>query len=181
VLVADRLRQSFGNADIGSSIWRQRRTALLERATDGMAAVLIRIFLAFSAFLLLVCIAPGAPKPNEPKQCPVPGYDLEAIEAALQKAASCEESKDTFEACSRESGADIRLGTAVISRCEGDFLNKLNASQKRAYKQKRNRCRHKYQREAGTMYRSFEVKCEASVAQSYSRRFLSASETKKRK
>src|SRR6516162_11141417 len=115
-----------------------------------MAAVLIRIFLAFLTFLLLVCIAPGAPRSDEPKGCPVTGHDSEAIEAALQKAASCEESMDTFEACSYESSGDIRLGEAVISRCQGDFLNKLNASQKRAYEQKLKRCWRKYRREAGT-------------------------------
>src|SRR5215510_4596722 len=119
-----------------SSILRQRRTTVFERPTDGMAAVLVRIFLAFSAFLLLVCIAPGAPKPNEPKECPVTGRDLEAIEAAIQKAVSCEESMETFQACAYAASGDVPLGQAVIRKCEGDFMNKLNANQKHAYEQK---------------------------------------------
>jgi hypothetical protein len=161
-----------------SSILRQRRRTLLERPTDGMAVMLIRIFLAFAAFLLLVCIAPGAPKPSKPKECPVTGPELEAIETALQKAASCEESMDTFEACARGTRVDVTLGRAVISRCESDFLNKLNASQKWAYKKKLERCGR---REPGTMYRSFEANCAAGVARAYSRRFLNPSGTKKRK
>jgi len=164
-----------------SSILRQRRTTVFERPTDGMAAVLVRIFLAFSAFLLLVCIAPGAPKPNEPKECPVTGRDLEAIEAAIQKAVSCEESMETFQACAYAASGDVPLGQAVIRKCEGDFMNKLNASQKRAYEQKLKRCWRKYRREAGTMYRSFEAMCAAGVAQAYSRSFLNPSETKKPK
>jgi hypothetical protein len=146
-----------------------------------MTVMLIRIFLAFAALLLLVSIAPGAPKPSEPKECPVTGRGLEAIETALQKAASCEESMDSFQACAYEASGDVALGQAVISRCEGDFLNKLNASQKWAYEQKLKRCWRKYRREPGTMYRSFEAMCAAGVARAYSRRFLNPSGTKKRK
>src|SRR5215470_15628703 len=124
-----------------------------------MAAVLSRIFLAFSAFLLLVCIAPGASNPNEAKVCPVPGYEWEAKKAALQKAASCDESIHTFHACSTNTSSDVQLGEAVISRCESDFLNKLNATQKRAYEQKLKRCWRKHRRKAGTLYRSFEAMC----------------------
>ena len=143
--------------------------------------MLIRIFLAFLAFLLLVCIAPGAPKPNEPNVCPVPGYDWDAKKAALQKAASCDESILTFYACSSGTSSDVQLGEAVISRCEGDFLNKLNASQRRAYEQKKNRCSQKFEREAGTLNRSRGAMCAAAVAQRYSRHFMNASETRKRK
>ena len=138
-----------------------------------------RMFLAFSAFLLVVCVALGAPKPSEPKECAVTERDLEAIEAALQKAASCEELIVTFQACAYGASGDVRLGQAVISKCEGDFLNTLNARQKRAYEQKLQRCWRKYRRESGTMYRSFEAMCAATVAHAYSRRFLRASGAKK--
>jgi hypothetical protein len=137
-----------------------------------MVVMFIRMFLA--------SIAPGAPKPSEPKECPVTEHDLEAIEAAIQKAASWEESMDTFQACAYVASGDVPLGQAVISKCEGDFLNKLNASQKRAYEQELRRCWRKYRRESGTMYRSFEAMCAAAVAQAYSRRFLRASGAKTR-
>jgi hypothetical protein len=70
------------------------------------------------------------------------------------------------------ASGDVPLGQAVIRKCEGDFLKKLNARQKRAYENEVKRCWRKYRREAGTMYRSFEAMCAAAVAQSYSRRFL---------
>jgi hypothetical protein len=85
-----------------------------------MVVMFIRMFLA--------SIAPGAPKPSEPKECPVTEHDLEAIEAAIQKAASWEESMDTFQACAYVASGDVPLGQAVISKCEGGFLNRLNGS-----------------------------------------------------
>jgi hypothetical protein len=146
-----------------------------------MAAMFIRMFWTFSAFLLLACIALGAPKPRAAKECPVTEHGPEAIETAIEKAASCEESMDTFEACAYVTTGDVPLGQAVISKCEGDFLNKLDASQKRAYEQELKRCWRKYRRESGTMYRSFEAMCAAAVAQAYYRRFVTISGAKKRK
>jgi len=150
-------------------------------SSQWMVAMFIRVFLAFSALVLLVYIAPAAPKPSEPKECPVTGRDLEAIEAALQEAASCEKSVATFEACSYGASGDVALGRVVVSKCEGDFLNKLSARQKRAYGQKLKRCWLKYRHQSGTMYRSFEAMCAAAVAQTYSRRFLRASGVKRKK
>ena len=145
-------------------------------SSQRMVAMFIRVFLAFSALLLLVCIAPAAPK-----ECPVTERDLEVIEAALQEAASCEKSVATFDACSYGASGDVALGRVVISKCEGDFLNKLSARQKRAYGQKLKRCWLKYRHQSGTMYRSFEAMCAAAVAQTYSRRFLRASGVKRKK
>jgi hypothetical protein len=134
--------------------------------------MLIRMSLGLSAFLLLASTALGAPKPREPKQCPVAEHSLDAIETAIAIAASCEDSMDTFQACAYVASGDVPLGQAVISKCEGDFLHKLSAGQKRAYEQEIKRCWRKYRRELGTMYRSFEAMCAAAVAQAYSRRFL---------
>jgi hypothetical protein len=144
-----------------------------------MAAMLTRVSLAVSAILPLTFIVLGAPKPSEPKECPVTEHSLEAIELAIAKSASCKESLDIFEACAYGASGDVPLGQAVISKCENDFLDKLNARQKRAYKRKVDRCWRKYRREAGTMYRSFEAMCAADVAQAYSRRFPGAGRTKK--
>jgi len=145
-------------------------------SSQRMVVMFIRMFWAFSALLLLVCIAPAAPN-----ECPVTERDLEAIEAALQKAASCKTSVATFEACSYGASGDVALARVVIGKCEDDFLNKVSARQKRAYDHKLKRCWRKYRDQSGTMYRSFEAMCAAAVAQRYSRRFLMASGVKRKK
>jgi hypothetical protein len=132
----------------------------------------IRLSLAISALLLLGSIALAAPKPSTPNECPVTELSLDVIEAAIEKAASCEQSMDIFQACAYGASGDVALGQAVIGKCEGDFLGRLNASQKRGYEQEIKRCWRKYRREGGTMYRSFEAMCAAAVAQAYSRRFM---------
>jgi hypothetical protein len=48
----------------------------------------IRLALAISALLLLAPVALAAPKPSTPKECPVTEHSLDAIEAAIEKAAS---------------------------------------------------------------------------------------------
>jgi hypothetical protein len=121
---------------------------------------------------LFASVALAAPKSSDPKQCPVTEHSLDAIEAAIDQAASCRESMDIFL---------VPLGQAVIRKCEGDFLNKLNAHQKRAYENEIKRCWRKYRQESGTMYPSFEAMCAAAVAQAYSRRFLGLARAKRRK
>ena len=75
-----------------------------------------------------------------------------------------------FEACQRGSSGDIRLGEIVIAKCEGAFLSKLSKLERSAYDRKIKACWHKYAKESGTMYRSFEAFCAAGVAQTYARR-----------
>ena len=94
--------------------------------------MLIRMSLAFSTVLLPACIAVGAPKPSEQKECPVAEHSLDAIEASIAKAASCRESMEIFQACAYGASGDVPLGGAVIGKCEGDFLTKLNAKEKHA-------------------------------------------------
>jgi hypothetical protein len=96
-----------------------------------------RLSLAISAFALLASVALAAPKPSTPKECPVTEHSLDAIEAAIAKAASCEQSMDIFEACAYGASGDVALGQAAIGKCEGDFLNKLNTSQKRTYEEQK--------------------------------------------
>jgi hypothetical protein len=146
-----------------------------------MRTGLIPRSLGLSTFLLLGSIALAAPKPSAPKECPVTEHSLDAIEAAIAKAVSCEQSMDIFQACADVASGDVPLARAVIGKCEGDFLNKLNASQKRAYEQESKRCWRKYRREMGTMYRSFEAMCAAGVAQAYSRRFMRTGGAKQHK
>jgi hypothetical protein len=148
---------------------------------ESLAAMLIRSALVISTLLLLASVALAAPKPSTPKECPVTEHSLDTIEAAIAKAASCEESMDTFQACAYVASGDVPLGQAVIGKCEGDFLNKLNTGQKRTYEQKIKRCWRKYRREGGTMYRSFEAMCAAGVAQAYSRRLMRTGGAKQHK
>src|SRR5438445_2225199 len=131
--------------------------------------------------VLLAALALAAPKPSDPKECPVTERSLDAIEAAIEQAATCQQSMDIFEACAYVASGDVPLGQAVIRKCEGDFVTKLDASRKRAYEQKIRRCWRKYRHELGTMYRSFEAMCAAAVAQAYSRRFLGLARAKRRK
>src|SRR5262249_9190859 len=125
-------------------------------------------------------IALGAPKPSEQKECPVAEHSLDAIEAAISKAASCQESMEIFQACAYAAIGDVPLGQAVLGTCEGDFLTKLNAKQKQGYEREHKRWWQKSRREWGTMYRSFEAMWAAAVAKGYSRRLLRAGGAKKR-
>ena len=134
----------------------------------------VTMLMACSVTLLLISLATAAPKRAEPKECPVAELALEAVETAIQNAASCQTSMDTFEACSRVASGDVLLGEAVIRKCEDDFLHKLDVGRKQAYQRELNHCWHKYRGQPETMYRSFEAMCAAGVAQNYSRRFLKA-------
>src|SRR2546430_17023769 len=120
--------------------------------------------LGLSAFLLLGSIALAAPKPSAPKECPVTEHSLDAIEAAIAKAVSCEQSMDIFQACAYVASGDVPLARAGIGKCEGDFLNKLNASQKRAYEQESKRCWRKYRREKGQTDPSLRANARAGGA-----------------
>jgi hypothetical protein len=134
----------------------------------------IRPLLVLSALLLFIAVAAAGPKPKavpEQKECPVE-HTIEAIEQAIDKAASCDASMDVFQACSYGASGDVPLGEAVVKKCEGDFAAKLGKAQRQSYDQEIKRCWQKYRHESGTMYRSFEAMCAAGVAQNYSRRAL---------
>jgi 2-keto-4-pentenoate hydratase len=56
-----------------------------------------------------------------------------------------------FEICQFGASGDVSLGAIVTEKCEGDFLSKLNAAQRRAYDREQKRCQRKYAHEDGTM------------------------------
>jgi hypothetical protein len=64
----------------------------------------------------------------------------------------------------------MALGAVVRERCEADFLDKLKATERRRYDRWLRFCERRYAREIGTMYRSREAFCAATVAQVYARR-----------
>ncbi len=76
----------------------------------------IRLSLVISALLLLGSIALAAPKPSTPKECPVTELSLDVIEAAIEKAASCEQSMDIFQACAYGASGDVALAQAYSRR-----------------------------------------------------------------
>lgn len=127
-------------------------------------------FLALLA--LAISVATSAASQPKKEQCPT--QDLDAIETLIREAPSCLRAVAIFESCQFGAGGDVGLGAAVTEKCEGDFLSKLSAAQKRIYDRKQKRCLRKYQSKVGTMYRSFEAFCSAYVARDYSAKFLRA-------
>ena len=91
------------------------------------------------------------------------------IIAAINAEPGCERAMKLFEACEFGASGDIQLGAAVEKKCEGDFLSRLKAPQKQAYKREMGVCDRKYRNESGTMYLSFTAFCRAAVAQRYAR------------
>ncbi len=106
--------------------------------------------------------------------CQNTSMSLDEVVGVISAAPGCERAMKIFGDCSLGTSGDIRMGAAVESKCEGDFLGKLKAAQKQAYQSKMRVCDHKYDNESGTMYRSFTAFCRAEVAQRYSRQALKA-------
>jgi hypothetical protein len=111
---------------------------------------------------------------QKPKQAQCPTRDGDGIVDLIRQAPSCARAVALLEICQFGSSGDVGLGAAVTAKCEGDFLPKLSAAQKADYERRQKQCAHKYQNEAGTMYRSFEAFCAAYAARDYSAKFLKA-------
>jgi hypothetical protein len=123
--------------------------------------MLIRTLWVLSTMLLLAA-------PSQAADCPVQGGA--EIADALEKASSCAAAYKLFEACAYGSSIDVQFGATVTEKCEGDFLPKLNATQRKAYEREQDACTRKYAKQDGTMYRSFEAFCRAKLARAYAQR-----------
>jgi hypothetical protein len=99
---------------------------------------------------------------------------LDEIIGVINAAPGCEHAMKIFQDCELSSSGDIQLGDAVEKKCEADSLARLKAAQKLSYLNEMRACDRKYEKEGGTMYRSFTAFCRAEVAQRYSRRALGA-------
>jgi hypothetical protein len=99
---------------------------------------------------------------------------LDEIVDVINASPGCERAMKVFKDCEFGTSGDVQLGAAVEKKCEGDFLGRLKAPQKQAYKREMGGCDRKYRNESGTMYRSFTAFCRAEVAQLYSQRALKA-------
>jgi hypothetical protein len=106
-----------------------------------------------------------------------PSHDRDNILDLLDQAPTCEQSLALFQACSYGAGGDVALSEIVIRKCEGDFLTKLNKSQRQSYDRQQKQCSLKYRNGSGTMYRSFEAFCSANLAKDYARRFAKGSKS----
>jgi hypothetical protein len=98
-----------------------------------------------------------------------PTTDGQEVERLIADAPSCDRSMALFRICAYGAGGDIGLGAIVREKCEGDFLDRLSKRERRRYDRWIRYCERRYEKEAGTMYRSFEAFCVAGVAQAFSR------------
>jgi hypothetical protein len=133
--------------------------------------MLHRLLVALAAVVLTAALA-AAEDAAKKETCPTFGFD--EIVALINKAPSCQRAVAIFELCEFGASGDVGLGAEVTKKCEGDFLRKLSAAQKRAYDGKQKQCARKYENKSGTTYRSFEAFCGAYVARDYSAKYSKA-------
>jgi hypothetical protein len=124
--------------------------------------MLVRMILACSAILLLALPAAG-------EDC----RELEfgARETLLRKAPTCDKAMELFAGCNAGGSGDINLGQIVTEKCEGMFLQKLSAGQRRGYDREMKSCNDEYKKEEGTLSRVMAAGCRAQLAQSYAHKF----------
>ena len=126
-----------------------------------------------SAAVLAVILSLGG-GPTLAAVCLDKSMTRDEIVDAINATPGCERAMKLFQDCGLSTGGDAELGAAVEKKCEGDFLGRLRAPQKRAYQREMGVCDRKYRNESGTMYLSFTAFCRAEVAQRYSQRALKA-------
>ncbi len=132
--------------------------------------MIARSILAILAVILFLGAAPAGAA-----VCLGKSMTLEEIIGAIDATPGCERAMKVFKDCEFGTSGDIHLGAAVEKKCEAGFLNRLKASQKRAYQDEMGVCDRKYENESGTMYRSFTAFCRADVAQRYSHKMAGSS------
>ena len=129
--------------------------------------------LAAIGLVLALVLAFGSAQ-AAPAECPAKSTSMDDIIASLKEAKGCDAAMKVFEACEYGASGDVQFGEVVEQKCEADFLDKANASKKRAYKRELGVCDRKYRNQSGTMYISFTAFCRAEVAQRYSHKALKA-------
>ncbi len=124
--------------------------------------MLVRMILACSAILLLT-------PPAAAEDCQKLEFD--AREALLRKAPTCDQAMELFGGCNAGGSGDINLGQIVTEKCQGDFLQKLSAGQRRSYDRGMKRCNDEVKEDEGTLSRAMAAGCRAELAQSYAHKF----------
>ena len=127
---------------------------MIARATPAVMAVIL--FLGAAPARAAVCLGKS--------------MTLEEIIGVIDAAPGCERAMKLFKDCEFSSSGDIHLGAAVEMKCEADFLDRLNAPQKRTYQRAMSACDRKHENESGTMYRSFTAFCRAEITRRYARK-----------
>jgi hypothetical protein len=141
----------------------------LKSCVAGPALVLsLVLFLVLFLALSLVLFLGAAPAIAE--DCPAKSTQMDDIIEAINAAPGCDRAMKIFEACEFGASGDVQFGAAVEKKCEIDFLGRLIAPKKQAYRREMRVCDHKYRNGSGTMYLSFTAFCRAEVAQRYSQR-----------
>jgi hypothetical protein len=97
--------------------------------------------------------------------------DRDMVEDALRQAPSCTAAYKMFEDCAYGASGDVPLGSAVQERCEADFLGKLDAVKKSAYRRQLAACDRKYANKSGTIYLSFAAFCRAGAARDLAKKY----------
>jgi len=120
-------------------------------------------------FVLALVLVLGA-APAIAEDCPAKSTQMDDIIDAINAAPGCDRAMKIFEACEFGASGDVQFGAAVEKKCEGDFLGRLTAPKKQAYRHEMRVCDRKYRNQSGTMYLSFTAFCRAEVAQRYSQR-----------
>jgi hypothetical protein len=121
--------------------------------------------------VLAVVLSFAAP-PSWAEDCPAKSTGMDDVIAAVNEAPSCDRALKVAEACAYGASGDVQFGAAVEKKCEGDFLGKLKARQKRTYAREMGVCDRKYRNQSGTMYLSATAFCRAKVAQHYSQKAM---------
>ena len=85
-------------------------------------------------------------------------------EAVIRRAASCAAAVSAYESCIVGSSFDVPLAAIAIDICESAFKSKLAAPQRKSYERRMDQCERKYERQSGSMYRSYAATCRVEVA-----------------
>lgn len=127
--------------------------------------MLVRMILAFCAILLFAPFAAA-------QECQT--LDREGRAQVIRKAPTCDAAMVSFGDCAYGASGDTLLGQIVTEKCQGDFLQKLSAGQRRTYQRGIKRCNDKYATMEGTMYIAMAAGCRAELARSYAHKFSRA-------
>jgi hypothetical protein len=124
--------------------------------------MLVRMILVCSAILLVTAA-------NAAEDCQK--LEFGAREALVRKAPTCDKAMEQFTNCNAGSSGDVILGLIVTRKCQGDFLKKLNAKQRRAYADGIKSCNDGVKEEEGSLSRAMAAGCRAELARSYAHKF----------
>ncbi len=119
--------------------------------------------------LVALLLGAGANAVLAAEKCP--SHQPEARLAAIAAAGSCAQAIALNNLCSIGARGDLEPTSAVMQRCEKDFLPKLTKRQRAQYENDRQVCIAKYRKRRGSLAASLNLHCLADVAQTYSKRF----------